>query len=113
MIVEGKLLAAWGFTGGALLAAANVADASAGVLATIGVVGALGTAIIGVYSAFRSAKHNADVKDGPLVQLKLDQANERIAELEGQVEQWRDICQELRQALNLGQGQSRPGGKMP
>jgi hypothetical protein len=92
-MISGKTLFAYSITELAVIGAANAADASTQTLTLVGVIGALGAALIGVYSAFRTAKHTADVRDGDLIKGKLNEALNRIAFLERQVDIWQTLYQ--------------------
>jgi len=71
---------------------AAVADVSTAGLVIGGIVASLMTAATTGYSAFRTAKHEADVRDEELLRTQLDRANQRIADLEAQVEEWRVLA---------------------
>ena len=92
----GKILTAGGLAAGIAFASANLADASAGTLALVGVVGSVGAAGVGVYSSYRAAKHQADLADQNLIQNQLTWANLRISVLEQQIRDWQDLADSLR-----------------
>lgn len=113
MVTDGKILAAWGAASGAMFAAASAADASTNTLILVGLITGTGTAIVGVYSAFRAAKHRADVVDQALVQRQLAEAmvqNKNLKDeneaLRFQVKEWSDL---YRQIMGLKAGGSGLG----
>ncbi len=88
-MIHGKFLAVHGVTGAATLAVALVSNWSTWAVAIIGIGGALTTAGVGMYSAFRAAKHKADLDDTVLVQPRLSEAEAEIRDLRQEVTEWR------------------------
>ena len=73
----------------------TAADVSTPALVIGGVLASVLTAVTSAYSAYRAAKHEADLKDAGLVQAELDRANHRNRDLEEQVIRWKALAEAL------------------
>ena len=73
----------------------TVADVSTPALVIGGVLASVLTALTSGYSAYRNARHEADVKDAGLVQGELERKNQRISDLEEQVTRWKSLAEAL------------------
>lgn len=97
-MIETKIFAGTAMGTGLTYLAAVVGDAPTVALTWVGILGALGTTLVGAYAAFRAAKHRADLQDSDLLQQKLRSAEKRLAQAERRVrsaeeqgEQWKAL----------------------
>ena len=108
-MISGKKLAVIGGAEIIGIAVAAVNDYPTISIAIIGIGGALATAGVGIYSAYRAARHKADLEDAPLAQSKLVVALQRIAELERLNLEWQRLYDAQRaQNLELGADLTTP-----
>jgi hypothetical protein len=107
-MIQGKFLAIHGLVGAVTIAAATVSDWSTWSIAIIGIAGALTTAVVGMYTAFRAAKHKADLEDTALVQPRFLAAQDEIAALKQQVTEWRTLYQAATRAQTPNSASSAP-----
>jgi hypothetical protein len=90
-MIPGKTLAAIGGAEAIGLAVAVMNDYPTISIAIIGIGSAVATAGVGIYSAWRAAKHKADLQDAPLVQVRLAAAEARIDDLEKANLEWQRL----------------------
>jgi hypothetical protein len=95
-MIPDKLLVVHGIVGAGTIVAATIGDASTLSIAIIGVGGALTTALVGAYSAYRAARHQADLRDAPTVQVQLSAVLTERDDLRQQVTQWKDLYEALK-----------------
>lgn len=116
-MIEGKFLAIFGLGYGILIAAISAADASVWTLAVTGFIAGVGAAAIGVYKSYRLTKHDADVRDGPLVVGQIEELRAENRELRVELDRAKgmaDKWQALFEARSTGAGRGpSSGGRNP